>query len=78
MFFYSKEMSIFLNDLYNINYAAMLIFFKIIILFKIISEFFPKIFISFFITKNTALYYPIKSLKLFRNLTEFKIIIYYY
>ena len=36
MLLYFKEMAVFLNNLYNVNYAAMLIFLKIIILFNTI------------------------------------------
>ena len=42
MFFHSKEMAVSLNGSYNINYAAMPIFFKIIILPNTILDSFLK------------------------------------
>ena len=70
-------MAIFLNSSHNVNYTIMFIFFKIMILFNIILDSFLK-YLHFFIIKDTAPYYFIKSLKLFRNLAGLKIMIYYY
>ena len=64
MLFYFKEMAVFLNSLYNISYVAMLIFFRVIVLFNIILDSILK-YLHFFIIKNITFCRFIKLLKLF-------------
>ena len=45
--FYSKKMAVSLNGLYNINYAVIFTFFKIIVLPNVIPDFFWDICIFF-------------------------------
>ena len=70
-------MIIFLNGLHNISYIFIFIFFKIIVLFNAILDFFG-VFAFFFVIRDITPYYFIKLLRLFRSFAGLKIIIYYY
>ena len=64
MFLYFKKLIVFLNDLHNISYAAIFIFFKIIILFNVILDSLLE-YLYFFIIKDIAFCRFTKLLKLF-------------
>ena len=51
MLFYFKKMAVFLNSSHNINYAAIFIFFRIMVLFDVILNLFLK-YLYFFCNKG--------------------------
>ena len=59
MLFHSRKIAVFLNGLYSVNYAAMLIFFKVMILFNIISDSFLKYLYFFYNKRYYFLFYKI-------------------
>ena len=78
MFFYSKEMIVSLDGLYNVSYIIIFIFFKIMVLPNAILDFFFEVFASSFIIRNIAFCRFVKLLRLFRNFAGLRIINYYY
>ena len=75
IFSYFREMAVFLNNLYNINYAFVPIFFWVMVLSNTVLDFFFRMFAIFSAIKNIILYHFIKSLKLLRSLIKYKIMI---
>ena len=71
MFFYSKEMAVFLNSSHNINYAAIFIFFRVMVLFNIIPDSLLG-YLHFFYNKRYCFLLSYKIIKIGLKFCEIK------
>ena len=71
MLFYFKEMAVFLNGSHSVNYAAILIFFRIMVLFNVIPDSFLG-YLHFFYNKKYCSLSFYKTIKIISKFYKIK------